>query len=203
MTPCSATAGDGDADTAGRTKPDCDIPPVPDPDSGDAELPNAANEPMDEERPGPARPTPLLPMSPTAATDAGLALCAGGCGDSDEGPGVGPVLTRGAVLPDLDSASDGSGTERRGCVSPVSTAASGGRSGDSSDRLSVDRSSSPVLNGSPFGGPSGRGVNPWTNCTVRARISSAAPTAIPRARAAALVMMLIAVGLLLGTCTSC
>ena len=59
MTPCSATAGDGDADTAGRTKPDCDIPPVPAPGSGDAELPNAANEPMDEERPGPARPTPL------------------------------------------------------------------------------------------------------------------------------------------------
>lgn len=79
MSPCSATAGDGDADTAGRTKPDCDIPPVPDPDSGDAELPNAANKPMDEERPGPARPTPpLLPMSPTAATDAGLELCAGG-----------------------------------------------------------------------------------------------------------------------------
>ncbi len=111
MTPCSATADGDDADADGRTEPACDIPPAPDPDNDDAEPPSAAIEPADDHGPVPVRQAPLLPISATAAPYAGPVPCAESCDDTEEEPGVGPVLTLGALLPDDRLASGGSGAE--------------------------------------------------------------------------------------------
>lgn len=110
-----------------------------------------------------------------------------------------PALTRGIVLAEEDSASGNRGADSRRSVTPLPAASSAGRWGDSSDRFSVDRSASLECAGSPPGGLSGIGPVLCANCSDSDWISSAAPTAVLRASAAALVMMPIAIALLLGT----